>query len=174
MKLPVLIGFLVNLYTFILWVELILLPFLLLIYGMKTFSENTGEYASEQKLMKSLIAIVEFTLLVFVLFKTYKSYQQVFLARTVLDLVLPVLLLLLFLPFNYFSALYITYETMFTRIRFLFNDEQRQNCIKEHIQSVGGFDIDMLTAISTNLSNGAFWNAGDVRAYILTILKSAR
>lgn len=174
LKLTVLVEYLINLYTFSLPVELILLTFLVLIYGMQAFSERKKEYAAVQKLMTWTIAVVGFGLFGFVLFKTAQSYQQVFVARTTLELVLPVLLLLLFLPFNYFSALYIAYEKLFIRIRFLFHDEQRREDLKQHIRRVAGIDMDKLTAISTNLTKRDWLSAVDVRGYVLSLLKTEK
>lgn len=174
LKLTVLVEYLINLYTFSLPVELILLPFLVLIYGMQAFSERKQEYSAVHQLMTWTIAAVGLGLFGFVLFKTAQSYEQIFVARTALQLALPILLLLLFLPFNYFSALYMAYETLFTRIRFLFHDEQRREELKRHIRGVAGIDMDKLTAISTNLTKGDWLNAVDVRAYVLTLLKTAK
>ncbi len=174
LKLTVLVEYLINLHTFSLPVELVLLPFLLLLFAVQAYSERKAEYAAVHKFMTNVIAVVGFGLFGFVLFRTFQSYQQVFVPRSALELVLPVLLLLLFLPFNYFSALYMAYETLFIRVRFLFHDEQRRNGLKEHIRSVAGFDMDKLTAISTNLTKGDWLSAVDVRMYVLTLLKTAR
>jgi hypothetical protein len=171
LKLTVLVEYLINLYTFSLPVELILLPFLVLIYGMQAFSERKQEYAAVHKLMTRTIALVGFGLFGFVVFKTVQSYQQVFVARMALELVLPVLLLLLFLPFNYFSALYIAYETLFTRIRFLFHDEQRRNDLKKQIRRVAGLDMDKLMAISENLTKRDWLETKDVHRYVLSLLQ---
>lgn len=116
-KVVVLIEFLVNLYVFSIWIELILVPFLFLVWGMLGYTSVYKEYKQTENFLSKVLAVVGIVILIFTIISIAKNYQIFFSPDNLRDFIIPISLAIGFTPFIYFFGLYILYESIFTRIK---------------------------------------------------------
>ena len=117
LKVLVLIEFIVNLYVFNIWVELILLvPILLLLGGLLGCASVYEKYKQVEGFLTTLLAIVGFGILVFVAVSIVYDIQGFFSLDNLRDFLIPILLTIGFVPFLYVCGLYSLYDSIFRRI----------------------------------------------------------
>ena len=116
LKLILAITFLVNFYTFSLWVEIILMPLLFFIVAMGAVAETKKEYIQVKKVIDYVLATIGIILIIFALSEILSNYQSFATSNNLRAFVLPPLLTLIYIPFLYCSALFMAYETLFVRL----------------------------------------------------------
>jgi len=137
LKLILVLEFIVNLYTFSLWVELILMPLLFILVAMSAFVEIKKEYLTVKKAVNPVLAIFGIFLIIFVLFNIIVDYQGFATTENLRAFLLPPLLTLTFIPFLYFLALFMAYENLFIRLDiFLEKDKTLAKFTKRKIISL--------------------------------------
>jgi len=116
LKLILVIEFIVNLYVFSLWVEIILMPLLFVIVVMGVVVEMKKEYMSVKKIIDFTLVTFGIFLIIFALFNIFSGYQSFATSDNLRALILPPLLTLAYMPFLYFFALLMAYENLFVRL----------------------------------------------------------
>jgi hypothetical protein len=109
--------FLMNLYTFDLWAELLLVPFGICL----AIAELAINSRPKTQVLKAALGcfqfLVGFMLIGFVAWSLYHQSQQAFSVETASQFTLPVLLSLLSIPMLYFTALFAGYEQLMVHLR---------------------------------------------------------
>jgi len=121
----VLVEFIVNFYTFHIVIELILIPTVVFLTIVDVISENDPLHKTVNILTNSLMAFIGFAMTAYVVYMIILEPNQLFSLKTVNDFTLPIILTLLLFPFLYFVALYMTYETKFTKIDFIIKKNEK-------------------------------------------------
>jgi hypothetical protein len=109
----IVLEFILNLYTFPLIIELILLPALTLIILSEELSKTNSKYKSVENLMNRLQILLSFIVLFWVSYKTVTDFKNFWTVNTLKSFLLPIILSSIFLPFIYFLVLYSRYEILF-------------------------------------------------------------
>lgn len=117
LKLVLILEFVVNLYTFNLWVELIIIPVMTLIACMSIVAGAQKEYVAVKKLMDVIMGLFGLHLIGFAVSNIFANFRAFVTLDNLRVFLLPILLTTLFLPFIYILVLYMTYESMFVRLR---------------------------------------------------------
>lgn len=125
LKLIIIFEFLVNLYTFKFWIELLVFPLYVMIIAIYAFSETNKEYEPAKKLTENILAIIGLFFFVFVSIKTYQNFPSISTFDNFRAIVLPVILTVGYLPFLYFAALFMSYEILFVRIKMQLKKEKQ-------------------------------------------------
>lgn len=138
MKMTTIITYLVNLYSFSFWIEfflLIIVSFFTTIYvytEKKTDEQSTIVHPFSKKVL-FLIFLVYFVGLIIWL---VTNWREIFTTHSILALLLPIMLGIMFIPYMYGIALYSKYELIFCRLRVLsenigqkYNYRKRRNLI---------------------------------------------
>jgi len=114
----VFIEFLINLYVFNIFVELLLLPILVIITGMIVLAEIKKEPEIEltKKFLQWLLAIIGIAFLLHAIISAIEHFSTFATLRNLRDFILYSLLTVLFLPFIYLLAVYSLYESIFLRV----------------------------------------------------------
>lgn len=115
--LSIMVEFVVNLYTFSFWVEMILIPVFVFIGGMLGIAETDTKYGLVKKILNSiLVAFGLFSILYAFaqLMSSFSSFTTLYNLRT---FIIGPILSLGYIPFLYLFALVMTYETLFIRIK---------------------------------------------------------
>lgn len=134
LKLILVIEFIVNLYAFSLWVEIILMPLLFVIVAMGVVVEMKKEYMSVKKIIVFILSTFVIFLIIFTLFNVFSDYQSFATSDNLRAFILPPLLTLAYMPFLYFFALLMAYENLFVRLDiFLKKDENLAKFTKRKI-----------------------------------------
>ncbi len=117
------VTFIAEAYSFPFVVELVLLPFLALITGVQVFSAKKPEYASVHKLANTLLVVAGFIYVCNGVYMAVNDYQKFATWSTLRELITPIVLSLLFLPYLYIISMLVSYELTFLRIRWVLKDD---------------------------------------------------
>jgi hypothetical protein len=165
-KWTVFIEFVVNFYTFSLAIELIMFPILVFVVLIQAFSQTDKKYQPVTKLSTSILALIGTFYFLYALYKTIVEYNTLFAIQNLQALLLPVILTITSLPFFYGLALFMQYETVFIRIRFMTNDMAKKKELRQAIFSVARFNLTRLKVIEKRLNKFDVYNSEDIKTYI--------
>lgn len=125
LKLVLVLEFLVNFYTFDLWIEMILVPLIFTRVGMRTIADTNEEYQPVKKVIDAILAVFGIALLILAISSFLSDYDAITTSDNLRILVLPPALTLAYLPFLYFLALLMAYEILFVRIDIFLKGDKR-------------------------------------------------
>ncbi|RYY89979.1 MAG: hypothetical protein EOO15_04485 [Chitinophagaceae bacterium] len=143
--------FILNLYTFGLEVELILLPVGVLLFLVKVYAGMRGEDQAK-KAANVLLNFIGSIMIFYVLYKSIVQYEEIFRVDHVYEILLPIFLTIALIPVLYALALYMVYETLFIRVAYLGRDAKHQTEIKVAVLRIAGLNLNRLDEISKKIS----------------------
>ena len=108
-----LFEYIIGLYTFALWIEVLMVPALVMLGGMLAVSERKSEYAQVNKLLKGTQSFSGLIAILFILIHLIQHYQEYTNWTVLMQFLMPLFLSLLFLPLLYGIAIFVHYETAF-------------------------------------------------------------
>ena len=117
------LTFITELYSFPLWVEVAALPFVAAIAIMGMMANQRPEHAQVAKLMGCLSVLIGLSYMGFSLWKTYQLWSETATLANALELAIPILLSLGFIPFLYAWRVYVAYSDAFATISVFGIDE---------------------------------------------------
>lgn len=145
LKLVLVLEFLVNFYTFNLWIEIILVPLIFTLVGMRTIADTNEEYQPVKKATDTILAVFGIAFLVFAMIRFLGDPDAIATSDSLRMLILPPALTLAYLPFLYFLALLMAYESLFVRIDiFLKGDKSMARFTKQRILVLCHVDLGKL------------------------------
>lgn len=116
LKIILVLEFLLTLYTFNLLAEIVLVPILVIIGVISAFAATKKEYLPVKKLFDFILSLIGIFFIIFALGKVFGDFQNIANSQSLRTLILPPLLTAAFIPFVYFFALIMAYETLFIRL----------------------------------------------------------
>ena len=125
LKFILILEFIINFYTFDLWIEIILVPLIFTLVGMRTVAETNKEYQPVKKATDTILAVFGIAFLVFAMISFLGDPNAVATSDNLRMLILPPALTLTYLPFLYFLALLMAYEILFVRIDIFLKGDKR-------------------------------------------------
>lgn len=131
LKILVALEFIINLYVFSLWVELILVPTFGILGGMLAITEFNKQYEVVQKGINYIMTIIGTFFIGYAVYMTASDFNNFLTLGNFKNFILPILLTIMFSPFIYFWALYASYETLFIRLQFFVNDKSLLSYVKK-------------------------------------------
>jgi hypothetical protein len=144
-KLTVILEFLLSLYTFNFWVEIFLMPILFFVVAMNAYVGLKVEYKPVQRLTNWLLIIAGGYNLLFAFSQAIQHYHDLATLYNLQAFILPPILTISFLPFLYFFALLMAYETLFVRLDILIrNNKELVRYAKRQIFSNCGLRLATL------------------------------
>lgn len=126
LNVAVLIAFFVNFYTFPLWLELILVPFAVTLSLLTFFSSTKDEYKILHTFLSRVQIVFGTAIFIFCISKAVANIQSITSTSALHELILPIYLSILLLPFLYALSWYARYEQNVRRRRFLRKNEHEQ------------------------------------------------
>jgi hypothetical protein len=135
------LSFLVNLHTFSLPVELVLVPLSALLVGVQAVAQSKKEYKSVQALVSNLLVVLGAAMLLNAGYAIYADFGDFARLQTAKDFAVPPVLSLLFLPLVYFFHMLLAYETLFFRLRFYVSDDKLNSYLKRQLMWTYGVNI---------------------------------
>jgi len=132
-KLIVILEFIINFYTFGFWIEMLLIPVLVLIGGMSALSETKEEYKTVKRFINSILTFIGFFLVIYAVGNVIANYQTFANLRNLNTLILPPLLTIFYIPYLYLFALIMAYETLFVRLGIFIKDTHLLDFTKQRI-----------------------------------------
>ncbi|OGH39190.1 MAG: hypothetical protein A2905_06580 [Candidatus Levybacteria bacterium RIFCSPLOWO2_01_FULL_36_10] len=126
LKFILILTFLINFYTLPLIIELITLPIIVIIVAMSAYAGTKKEYLTAKKFADFILSAWGIFLIIYATTQILSNYQNFFITDNFLAFLLPILLTLVLVPFLYGFAVYMTYESLFSRIDFLIGKNNKQ------------------------------------------------
>ncbi|MCE7517549.1 hypothetical protein LZG37_05345 [Halomonas titanicae] len=118
LKLLAILQFVVGVYTFTLWVEVLLVPVLVLLGAMLAIAETDRKHHQVKVFLEYCLSSFGLVLIVYTLYMLITNFGEFGKEKTAYDFFVPPLLTLCYLPFVFFMLVYSTYEQVFVRLRF--------------------------------------------------------
>lgn len=118
LKLLAILQFVVGVYTFTLWVEVLLVPVLALLGAMLAIAETDRKHHQVKVFLEYCLSSFGAVLIVYTLCMLITNFGEFGKEKTAYDFFVPPLLTLCYLPFVFFMLVYSTYEQVFVRLRF--------------------------------------------------------
>ncbi|MFW5794768.1 MAG: hypothetical protein ACOCRK_11700 [bacterium] len=155
LRVLILIEFIINYYTFSLIIELIIMPFITLIFLLEILVEKEEKYLSVKKLLKTVQTVIGFFLIFYFISNLVSSYQSFISYKTLKSFLLPIILSLFYLPFIYLFFLYSKYEMVFVRLQMgSLKSKELINYAKIEIIKTCIFDLNKVKKLlNDNISN---------------------
>ena len=129
-KIIVVLEFVVAFYTFSLLAELLIVPTVTFLVTLQAFSEIDQRYKQVGQILANLLTAIGCGLVLYAGLLLATEPSSFFKAGTLSDFVLPIVLTILFLPFLFALNLYVQFEALFTRIKFLYQTDSERRRAK--------------------------------------------
>ena len=165
------IEFLVNFYTFSLTTELIMFPIIVFVGLIQAFSQTDKKYQAVTNLFTKIIILIGTIYFLYALYKTIADYKTLFTTKNLFSLLLPIILTIAIVPFLYGLALFMKYETLLIRIRFMTNDNGKKTELKKAIFSAAKFNLSKLKVIDKGLNKFDLYNSNNIREYVHQLVR---
>jgi hypothetical protein len=117
LKWTLLVEFIVNFYSFRLWIELLLLPCIFFV-SLMTIDLKDPKLVTIQNFFRTLLGLIGILLISISLYRTIKQYRLLFTEENLKELLLAPIMSLLLLPFIYLLAVKSGYQQLFLRYFF--------------------------------------------------------
>ncbi|MFA5933423.1 MAG: hypothetical protein WC826_05150 [Microgenomates group bacterium] len=167
-KLVVILEFVINFYTLNFWLEMVLIPTLVIIGGMSALTEIQAEYKTVKRFINSLLAIIGFLMVIYATGNVVANYQTFVTLKNLNTLVLPPLLTLFYIPYLYFFALIMAYETLFVRLGIFVKDKHLLDFTKQRVFLLCNLNLGKLNLFARTYTREfmEFNNKSDVKKLI--------
>jgi len=144
LKLTVALEFIVGLYDFNIWFELLFFPIALIIGIFLGFAEFHKKHEKITALIKNCVLVAGLLMTGYALYQIGSHYQDFLKIVTLNEFLLPLILSLTYLPFIYMLLLYVHYENTFTVINRAINSQELLSYTKKEAIIKFNFDTSGL------------------------------
>jgi len=173
-KWTIILEFVVNLYSFSLFIEIVILPVLVFLSMTQAVAEMDEKHKVVSKFLQNVIAIVGLSIFCYSLYKTIVNFEAVLTFQNLVSFLLPSTITILFIPFVYFLALYSTYESYFIHLDFMTVKKDKVKETKKHIFRIANINLDKLLRIKKNFEKRVFYDDTNLKEYIRVISRKTK
>jgi hypothetical protein len=146
------VQFLVNLYTYPLWVEFIIFPFLTVLYLLIAMGSSDSKTKSAVKFLERSLAFFVLGFFGFALCMTISDFWTYATIQTWRDLYFPIILTTLFLPFIYMLYVFMSYESAFVNLGIFIKDKKLRRTSKWMAFFAFGIDVKLMLRWSRHIA----------------------
>lgn len=132
-KLVVVLEFIINMYSFSLLIEMVIVPVVTFLVLLRTYAEYKPVPRKVVTFLNYALSVFGTVILVATVHKIATNYRSFATLRNLRDFLLPPVLTMAILPFIYGLALFIKYESIFNRINFSNDDPDLASYAKRKI-----------------------------------------
>ena len=165
-KFVLIMEFVVNLYSFSLPAELIVMPVVTFIAMSNVFAESKQEYKKVSKLLNFILGVFGLYLLAFTFREIVLDFQNFATVKNLRDFFLPPLFSIVLLPFVYVMALFMQYEMFFIRIDIANKNSDFTKYAKRRILVACHVNLSKLNKVSKNAGYPKVNNKEDVLEWL--------
>jgi hypothetical protein len=137
----IIIEFIVNIYSFSFWIELIFIPIFILISIITAYGEVYAEYKKVGEIGSTILSIIGLTLFALSIIEIIKSIDNYANAEELKIFLFPIILSITFIPFAYMTAIYMEYELLFARMKIFQFDKKLLRFAKRRLFLRKGFRL---------------------------------
>ena len=174
LKLLAILQFVAGVYTFSVWIEILLVPALVLIGAMSAIASNDERYHQVKIFLDYCISIFGIILIVYTLYMLTTNFSDFANANTAYDFFVPTLLTLLYLPFIFLILIYSTYEQVFVRLKFSIDNRLYRNLAKVYALVVLNVRMSLLDRWSYHVARISIKSHADLVESFCYIFKMRR
>lgn len=142
------VEFLIGFWTFDLWVEILLIPFLVLSSALYAVVEKEKKNKPVKSFLKGILVLVGVISFIYAIYNLVRFPQDFFSIDTLKVFVLPLVLLILNLPVVYGLAIYNIYEQIFIRLKGTVKEKHK---MKVNLVIFSGINLHKLSKIRSNM-----------------------
>lgn len=172
-KLTLFVEFIINFKSFVLGVELIMLP-LISFMDIAQFLSKRDNNKNAESLFAKTLSIIGLFYLAISLYKTIKDYEVFFSVENLNSLILPAILSFLSLPFFYLLPVYSEYEQLFMRVKFMSSDKKVQRKIKWQIFKTAKLNLNIISNLRDKLITFDLYETNDIKIHLKKIKETCR
>ena len=173
LKLILILEFLVNLYVFNLIAELILMPIVIFMTMIQSYSEVYNEYSKVKKLMNNIFTFLGIGYFIFAIYKIVIDFKEFASTDNLRAFLFPIVMTIIFIPFAYLYALLMHYQSFFVRLKFTIkNDKQLIKYAKRKTFRMCNFSLSKLKKLSREMIFFNVKNKSDLQLEINKIMNT--
>jgi len=165
-KFVLIMEFVVNLYSFSLPAELIVMPVVTFIAMLNVFAESKQEYKKVSKLLNFILGVFGLYLLAFTFREIVLDFQNFATIKNLRDFFLPPLFSIILLPFVYVMALFMQYEMFFVRIDIANKNSDVTKYAKRKVLVACHVNLSKLNKVSKNVGYPKVNNKEDILEWL--------
>lgn len=143
-KVIVILEFIVNIYVFNIYIELLMVPLMFLIGALAAFSRTKDEWSSVNKFANRMLSLAGTFLIAHFVYMSITDFGSLMTTRNIENFYTPIMLSITFLPFIYLAAVAINYENLFTRLHYFMIDESVKTYAKRSIFVSFGISLNKI------------------------------
>jgi hypothetical protein len=169
----VVVQFLVDEYSFPLWLEFPLVPFLTFLAVLHAVAQTKSEYRPAERLIAAAMAIAVIAYVGNAIVQLVSDLKGFARYETLREFLTPVLLSIAFLPVVYGLAVYAAYETAYGMLRVWVKDDELRAYARRRARRGFGLNLHRLKRWSHDIAADPPHDQAAVRASILAVKRSA-
>jgi hypothetical protein len=143
-KWTVIFSFVLGLYTFSLWFEILFIPVAIFSGMLLGASEKDKKNEKVTVFLKRLVAYSSILMFAFIIYQLIRNYKTYLVLATLNDFLFPIVFSLIFIPFLYLYSLYLNYSTTFQVLRNFINSPELYNFAKRKALLNFNYDVSGL------------------------------
>lgn len=151
LKLIAIVQFVVGVYTFGLFIEILIVPVLVILGAMLGLAQTDEKYHLVGKILNGIMVAFGSILILYTIYMLATNFGEFARKQTIYDFYIPPLLTLLYLPFIFIMMVFTTYELAFVRLNFLINEPKLQRFAKIYSIFKFHFKIKLLERWASTL-----------------------
>lgn len=174
LKLLAILQFVVGVYTFPIWIEILLVPILVLISLMAAISDMDKKHHQVKVVLEYCLSVFGVILIVYTLYMLAMSFDDFANEKSAYDFFVPPLLTLFYLPFVFFMLVYSTYEQVFIRLKFSIENKLHRNLAKIYALVLINLRLSLLDRWSYHVARAKVKSHADLVDSFRHIFKARR
>ena len=132
-KVAVLIDFLINLYVFNIFVELLIVPCVTFLSCLLVMAQSDQKYKPAEKFINIVLTLFGFSLLGYAGYSLVNDFSNAANLQTIKNFTVPMALSLILLPFIYIISVIALYEEIFVQLGFKIQDTGLRKYVKRQL-----------------------------------------
>lgn len=121
-KFALLLEFIVNLYAFNYWIEILTFPIISVIVVLDVFATSNVEYAIVKRFSQFVLSIYGLFLVTYTLIKIFRDFDGFGTIENLRSFLLPIILTVAYMPFLYLFTLNMAYDSLNARLKWSLKD----------------------------------------------------
>ncbi len=171
LKLIAIVQFVIGVYTFGLFVELLLVPLLVILGAMLALAQTDEKYHLVEKILNGIMVTFGSILIFYSIYMLISNCGEFAKKQTIYDFYIPPLLTFLYLPFIFVMMVFTTYEVVFVRLQFFIKDLKLRRFAKIYSMFTFHFRINLLERWASTLPFQDTSSKDDIKKSVKRIFK---
>lgn len=152
LKLLAILQFIIEIYTFALWIEVLLFPVIALIGALLAIAKTDQKYHQVKALLEYCLSVFGIILVIYTLYMLATNFGEFGKEKTAYDFFVPPLLTFCYLPFVFIMLVYSSYEEVFIRLKFSIKNKFHRYVAKLYTVVFFNFRVNLLERWSDHVA----------------------